>query len=536
MTAFTRISNAFNLPKTQVQVVTKEFTTDSPLDVLTDEASETDDSLLSVGSQSSSTSVILASAVHGFASNVNSNNLSSHSDTIFSHFNEALAENSKLTMLPNYNIKATGNECGSYLVIDLGGSTLRVAVIDIAAPLSDDEEDRSGRIEVVIENKWEINDSFKNINNKFFDFIASKIFETLNSQSLIAIDPNTIINTGITWSFPLDSISHNRGKIVHVSKGYTVDPEIYNQDLKQVLESAMKRQHDLSLDVKVIINDSLAVYAAGSFVDAYMKLAMVLGTGANMCCSLDTAKLHSEKTLDSDAVLLNSELSMFGMNLSQDLSTPYDKIVDDRFHRASLNFKPHMEVDPDTMSIFQPSELMASGRYLPELTRLVMVDMIKDGELFASIDRKSLKSLYIPYEGFTGELLCAICEGNDTKKASELLTKQYALSQSVCEEDVLKIKTIGNCVIERAAYIVASSIIAFIKLLKDHNGPFTSKFVDIGFVGSVLMYFHSYREKILKFVNENKDIKDLGLEVDLKPIENSSIIGAAIGAAYYINQ
>ena len=195
-----------------------------------------------------------------------------------------------------------------------------------------------------------------------------------------------------------------------------------------------------------------------------------------------------------------------------------------------------MEVDPDTMSIFQPSELMASGRYLPELTRLVMVDMIKDGELFALIDRKSLKSLYIPYVGFTGELLCAICEGNDTKKASELLTKRYALSQQVCEEDVLKIKTIGNCVIERAAYIVASSIIAFIKLLKDHNGPFTSKFVDIGFVGSVLMYFHSYREKILKFVNENKDIEDLGLEVDLKPIENSSIIGAAIGAAYYINQ
>ena len=87
MTAFTRIANSFNLPKTQVQVVTKEIASDSPLEVLTDDVSESDDLLLSVGSQLSSTSAILALAVHGFSSNVDSNNLSSHSDTIFSHFN-----------------------------------------------------------------------------------------------------------------------------------------------------------------------------------------------------------------------------------------------------------------------------------------------------------------------------------------------------------------------------------------------------------------------------------------------------------------
>lgn len=536
MAAFKRISDAFKSPKAQVLVVTKELPIDSPSEVLTDEISETDDLFLSTASPVSTASIALSLAVNAFSTHVHKDKLSTHSDQIVKAFNEALKENSQLCMLPNYNIKATGKECGQYLVIDLGGSTLRVAVIDIAAPKAGDEEDRSDRVDVIIENKWEITDSFKNINKGFFKFVADKIFETLQGQSLISIDKAKIINTGITWSFPLEQISHNSGRILHMGKGYTIDPQIYNRDLKEVLEEAMKEAHDLQLDVKVLINDSLAVYAAGSFVDAYMRLAMVLGTGLNMCCSLDTPKLHPAKSLSQDAVLLNSEMSFFGVNLLEELSTAFDKVIDNRFFRLSLPFKPHMEIDPETNTIFQPSELMSSGRYLPEITKLIMIDMIENGELFALIDRKDFSCLYSPYEGFNGELLCAVCEGDDLRAASEKLTKFYGLSQLVCEEDVLKIRTVGRCVIDRAAYIVAAIIIAVIKLLAEHNGPFSGKLVDIGYVGSVLVYFNSYRDQILKFVNENSDIKNMGLTVHLKAIDNSSIIGAAIGAAYYVNQ
>lgn len=529
MTAFTAIAD-IAMAKGPVPLVT-ECTVDSPC--LTDEVMYSDDLLISRVSGVSYDSAVLMLATQGFTSHYSKDRLSGHATEICAQFNEALQQNSPLTMLANYNIRATGRELGLYLVIDLGGSTLRVAVIDIAAPVLDNETDRSSRISVVIENKWEINDSFKNIDRLFFDFIASKIIETLRGQTLIAAQPDKVINMGITWSFPLDHVSHNRGKMLHVSKGYTIDPEVHGHDLKEEVEAAMLRQN-LCVDVKVIVNDSLAVYAAGSFMDPYMKLAMVLGTGQNMCCSLQTPKLHRNKTLGEDAVLLNSELSMFGVNLLEDLSTAYDKVIDNRFNRSTLLFKPHMEMDPETNSIFQPSELMVSGRYLPELTRLVMVDMIRDGDLFADIEPEALAQLYTPYEGFTGELLCAVCEGKDNQKTAAKLASHYGFSQLVCEDDLAKIRAVGNCVIERAAYIVASTIIAFIKLLHEHNGPFTSNLVDIGFVGSVLMYFHSYRQKILQFVNENEDIRALGLEADLKPIENSSIVGAAIGAAYYV--
>ena len=52
-------------------------------------------------------------------------------------------------MLPNYNVSPTGDEHGQYLVIDLGGSTLRIAVVDISKPHPN--LSRSERITIVVE-------------------------------------------------------------------------------------------------------------------------------------------------------------------------------------------------------------------------------------------------------------------------------------------------------------------------------------------------------------------------------------------------
>ena len=87
---------------------------------------------------------------------------------------------------------------------------------------------------------------------------------------------------------------------------------------------------------------------------------------------------------------------------------------------------------------------------------------------------------------------------------------------------------------KRQAFIVSVSIVSFIKLLQQHNDDhFDSSIINIGYVGSVLKHFNVYRDLVKQYVNDNDDIKRLGVQVDFKLIENSSIIGAAIGAAYY---
>ncbi|KAL6450843.1 HXK1 N-acetylglucosamine kinase 1 [Candida maltosa Xu316] len=484
-------------------------------------------SYLSEVTDVSSQSSLFSTICHSFVGSLTETNLNTYSDEVFHDFTQALSQNSPITFLPNYNISPTGNEFGHYLVIDLGGSTLRIGVVDIAEPSA--SKSRSERVRVVIEKSWIIANDFKKIDYNFFKFIGSKINEILSSQHLI--DTKSVINTGITWSFPLETTNYNNGKIRHVSKGYTIGEDILDKDLKTVLEEVLAKEFDLKLEVCSILNDSLAVYSAGCFIDNNMKLAMVLGTGLNMCCSLNQSKdIHPKKML-GEATLFNCELSLFGQNLCETFAGKYDSIIDPRFKEYQHHFKTYMEADPLTNTLFQPHELMTSGRYLPELTRLVLVDLIAAGEIFTG--NKSLdKILHYEYEGFDGETMCFVNENEDYDKIKEKLCQVYGWS-SVSSHDIMILKQVISCIIRRAAFIVANTIIAYIKLLDKYSDDKLQGEVTIGYVGSVLNYFHEYRSMIIDYVNKNEESKKLGLKIDLKLIENSSMIGAAIGAAYY---
>lgn len=468
--------------------------------------------------------------IQSFNGSLKPSDISRYSEDLLRDLNESLNA-SLLSMLPNYAILPTGNEHGTFLAIDLGGSTLRIAIIDIT-PKSLDDDDRSRRINIIIEKKWIIPNTEKVMNDNFFKFIGSKILETINLQSVIT--RNDMINVGITWSFPLDTLSHNSALLSNAGKGWLISPETHNQDLKQILEKSVANHFNLNVKVQAIINDSLAVYAAGSFLSSDLKLAMVLGTGFNVCCSLKTDQFPVHKTLNQSTVLINSETSLFGRNLLP-LATEFDFTIDNRFDIDRI-FKCHMRLDPHDQTIFQPSELMTSGRYLPELTRLVILKLMEMNDLFTNLQIHSSNKLFVKYDGFSNELLCMMLENT----VSMDLIKQQFIQEfgsafiNVKTSDLVKIQKVIYSIIERASYIVSIAIVSFIKLLKEHNNEtFPNKKLVIGYVGSILVYFNSYRDRILQFVNENGWIKQLEIDVELMSIDDSSIVGAAIGAAYY---
>ncbi|KAI5961438.1 NAG5 [Candida pseudojiufengensis] len=488
----------------------------------------------------STNSSLLDSIVDSFIKPLTNENLNLHSNLILEDFKESLSKDS-ITMLPNYNISPTGDEKGSYLVVDLGGSTLRVAIVNIESPTT--EKQRKDRLKIIIEDKWIIPNEFKILNYNFFRFIGFKIMETLEKQDLINI--SDVINTGITWSFPLDTTSYNNGKIRHVSKGYTIDSDIYDKDLKLIFESILFKEFNLKIDIKLISNDSLAVYSAGTFLDDKMKLAMVLGTGFNMCCQLqtpdknatgsdDTPQMHPKKLIDSK-ILINTELSLFGQNLCNIFSTKYDGIIDSRFNNFKHHFKTFLSQDPENNLLFQPNELMTSGRYLPELNRLIIIDLINNGEILSNFNKSELHDLLeIKYDGFNGELMCFINESNDYEQINLKFKKFYKLDKNLKNSDIDILKIIIESILKRASFIIANSIIAFFKLFKIYNTNETNKgLITIGYVGSVLNFFNNYRKLIIDYVNNSSDAQTQGYSIDLKLIDNSSIIGAAIGAAYY---
>lgn len=475
----------------------------------------------------------------GFTSRISDDCIDIQAENLFKDFNEALKDNAEISMLPNYNIQPTGLENGHFLVIDLGGSTLRVAVVSIdeyLAGIGVPPVSPVDRVHILHEESWLIPNTFKSIDYNFFRYIGTQVKQVLSKQNVL--DLGGVINTGITWSFPLETTSHNSGKIIHVTKGYTVSSEIHGRDLKEVLELVLNSEFGFNVDVKAILNDTLAVYAAGSFVDKYMKLGLVLGTGINMCCALDSSsKINTDKTLKGEVrVLYNTELSFFGQKLIPDFVNKYDQLIDSRSSTICDSFRSFMGVDPISKRLFQPIELMTSGRYLPELARLVIVDQIKDGNLFAEFHGEDdFDQLLKPYEGFSGELMCYIDENNSFDLISARLSRECnLLLKLINPKDIIILKNLIHDIIKRAATIVSIAIIALVKLLHHHN--FDSDFenrIDIGFVGSVLHHFNHYKNLILFMVNNHEFITLLGLTVELKMIKHSSIIGAAVGAAYY---
>ncbi|EGV64586.1 actin-like ATPase domain-containing protein [Yamadazyma tenuis ATCC 10573] len=458
-------------------------------------------------------------------------NASSYSDGLLEDLNEALTENSVMSMLPSFNINPTGSEHGKFLVIDLGGSTLRIAVVDIKAPAAgENDEHRADRVNIVNENKWIVSNKDKLIDQNFFRFMSSKIVETIKDQSTISVSDD-VINVGITWSFPLTQVSHNSGRIVHVGKGWKIGDDIYDKDLKAVLETTMQQEYGLTIDVRVVINDSIAVYAAGKFLTSHLKIAMVLGTGFNMSCSLKTGQFHSAKTLNEDAVLVNSETSLFGSNLFR-LTNEFDHSIDSRFSRTERPFKAHMTFDGATDSIFQPSEFIASGRYLPELTRLAIVKLLNNNEMFRDLTIPPSSKLFTAYDGFSSELMCFVSEQTDISMIKAKFVEEFNID--ISNNDTMKVKQLVDSVIQRGSYTIAIVVIAFIKLLVMHNREnIVGEEVIVGYVGSIMVYFNNYRNSIIKYINESPYIKGLGATVDLMSIDDSSIVGAAVGAAYF---
>ena len=103
-------------------------------------------------------------------------------------------------MLPSFiHTLPNGSESGSAVAVDLGGSTLRVAVIQLdrnVEPMS------GGRERVVMRQSWEVLDDVKRLRSKqFFDWITEKIEIVLKTANL---GSGRGMVMGVTWSFPIE--------------------------------------------------------------------------------------------------------------------------------------------------------------------------------------------------------------------------------------------------------------------------------------------------------------------------------------------
>lgn len=103
-------------------------------------------------------------------------------------------------MLPSYNYQLPlGHERGQYLALDVGGSTLRVALVELQSRAA-----RGSERNIIRMQSFKISPTVKAlVGNDFFDWMAARVLETVDGEGQNR-NPGSPLLMGLAWSFPLE--------------------------------------------------------------------------------------------------------------------------------------------------------------------------------------------------------------------------------------------------------------------------------------------------------------------------------------------
>lgn len=115
-------------------------------------------------------------------------------------FKDGLARN-PACMLPSYNHQLPSrSEHGQYLALDVGGSTLRVALVELRGREAQGSQSTILRLE-----SFKIDRDIKNLEGMaFFDWMAQRIVSTVSKALGSENTPKNPLLMGLAWSFPIE--------------------------------------------------------------------------------------------------------------------------------------------------------------------------------------------------------------------------------------------------------------------------------------------------------------------------------------------
>lgn len=456
----------------------------------------------------------------------------------FSKTYHKLALNSSTQFLPTpITSLPDGTEKGKFLALDLGGSNLRVGVVELFGeePTIGTEDSEPGsvspsmfthslplvrkpdlglevptapRFKIAPSSTWAIPEYLKSMQAEaLFDWVGKcivSVIRTYLSQCSEDVAGEIIhegLSLGVTFSFPMVQSSHTSALLMPMGKGFTFST---TNDLATLLSNAYTKECILSeggaklpkVEVAAITNDSISTLLAGGYVHKRnVTVGIIVGTGVNATCLCPVGKLGDFKkpTQKADAthVLLNTELSINGtLAPVEKYVAKWDRILD------TGNEKPG----------FQPLEEMVSGRYLGEIVRLVSLDVL-GGE-----GTKLPLRFYKPYAVETK--LCAEVEGEvRVEKMIGILKSYFCDAGENWDWDTTSATTFTNVcktVSNRAAGLVIAATMGILDF-NDNLGLYTSKPIQpeeevgdviIPFTGTVLEKYPYFQERCQRYMEQ----------------------------------
>jgi len=382
------------------------------------------------------------------------------------------------SMIPSFVTSLpTGNETGTFLSLDLGGTNLRVNAVQLLG---------NGEVNIVENKRLATNELKSGTGEAFFDWIADTIQELVTVKAPQLFKPEQVngqeaLSLGVCWSFPIDQTALDRGTVLRMGKGFVMS-NVEGHDLTDLFHEAFKRK-SLNVRVAALLNDTVGTLVAHAYSNPRTRIGFIYATGCNAAYPEKVSNIgkwdesiRSQFKPDAE-MLINTEIDIFG-NDSYLPRTKYD-IELDKYHSQ-----------PD----FQPWEKMMSGAYLGELTRLVCLDFIKQGALFGGIVPAGWD---VPWSFQTAVMSSIERDNTESRdKTVELLKSAYEFTARPSKDDIQIITRICRIVSTRGAIMVAVAIASMIEQQQLHT--IDQKNIIIGMNGSTYEFYPYMVERVQK--------------------------------------
>lgn len=426
---------------------------------------------------------------------------------------------SDISMLPSYqHTLPTGNECGDYLALDVGGSTFRIALIRLTGKT----KSGSDGLQIRRIRSFFVDEQIRGLKGQaFFDWMADRMSDMLAQYSYMSGTPDKPLLMGLTWSFPLLQTSPRTGQLLPMGKGFNATCGVDGEDLSELIMRSCIRK-GVNVEMRAIVNDGAATLISQAYRDSTTRMSLILGTGTNAGVYLPVKALDSAKYGkrpdswydEADRVLVNTELSMVGKDILP--TTKWDDL---------LNADHPL---PD----FQPLEYLITGRYLGEIVRLIILDAIETIDLFNGQIPDGMDQAY----SFDSRIIAAFesdsTPGLDNAKATFTQAHPTRSPLRLCELEF--IRDIASLVSRRAAAYLSTALHALWTIRTEAEGlePGDATHVTVACNGTVIEKYPGYRELCQRHLDDMcvQSGASRGA-VTLKMAPESSIFGAAVAVA-----
>lgn len=314
----------------------------------------------------------------------------------------------------------SGNERGTFLTLDLGGTNLRVCKVTLHGqePPNPTNSPSPGQKFSLEQEQYKLPDHIKSSTaEELWTHIADKLSTFLSSKGLDKeYTKEKPMPLGFTFSYPATQDAINHAVLQTWTKGFDIKG-VEGHDVAAQLREKMAARN-LPLELICVINDTVGAMIASAYNDPETIIGAIFGTGCNAAYMSSLSSIA--KLSPSDPRLKSSSSSGGKTTGKMAINCEYGAF--DNAHAVLPRTAYDAQIDAASPRPGEQSfEKLSAGLYLGEIFRLVLLDLADRGLVFKDRDVGRLRQPYTIDTSFLSQI-------EDDESAG------FAQSRQMCRE------------------------------------------------------------------------------------------------------